>query len=106
MRLASYFSPTAESGIKKLNAIRDGLAVAASNSILDRQFRGERASRPWTLEKDAQSLQRIIYRVIDGSGFITAMSHAVGAFMVVAGAVAIPIRFFDQLSERSGIAFV
>src|SRR6185312_11699953 len=54
---------------------------------------------------DAERLQRVVHRVDHGCRLIAAMHHAVGAFLVVAGAVSVPIGLFHQLLEALGIAF-
>src|SRR6185437_10565434 len=51
------------------------------------------------------SLERMCDCVIDGRSFVSAMHHAVGAFLVISGAVRIPIGFVHKLVERLGIAF-
>src|SRR5258708_6488441 len=50
-------------------------------------------------------LQRGAGRVLDRRRFIAAMDHAVGALLVIAGAVAVPVRFVHQLAEGLHIAF-
>src|SRR5260370_21999780 len=43
---------------------------------------------------------------IDNSGrLIAAVHHAIGAFLVIAGAVRIPVGLLHQLSEGFGVAF-
>src|ERR1051326_4157524 len=38
-------------------------------------------------------------RIPDGSGFIAAVNHAIGAFGVVAGSVGIPVRLLQELAK-------
>src|SRR5712691_12611686 len=44
-------------------------------------------------------------RIDNGRGLIAAVHHAIGAFLVVAGAVGIPIGLFHQLLEGLRITF-
>src|SRR5262249_47823921 len=39
------------------------------------------------------------------SGFVAAVHHAIGALLVIAGAVRIPVRLFHQLAKAARIAF-
>ena len=48
----------------------------------------------------------MVYRVVDRRGFIAAVGHAVGALGVAAGAVTLPVGFFDQRLESRRVAFV
>src|SRR6267142_6930786 len=43
-------------------------------------------------------------RIVNGRCFIAAMDHAVGAFLVPAGPVVIPVRVIDELLEGRGVA--
>src|SRR2546427_8281868 len=48
----------------------------------------------------------MIYRIIYGSGFITAMCHAVGALRILAGPVTIPVSFLHKCFECRGVTLV
>src|SRR3546814_8907228 len=52
-----------------------------------------------TLQRHLQRLQRIGHGVGDGRPLVAAVHHAVGALLVVAGAVAVPGRLFHQRLE-------
>src|SRR6476469_10238104 len=43
--------------------------------------------------------------MLDRRGLVAGMHHAVGAFLVIAGAVGIPVGLFHQLLEGLGVAF-
>src|SRR4029450_7632552 len=43
-------------------------------------------------------------RIRDGSRLVAAMRHAVGAFLVVPGAVVVPVGLGHELLERGGVA--
>ena len=51
-----------------------------------------------------ERLQRVTDRVRHRRGLVAAMRHAVGAFLVVPGAIAVPVGGFHQLLERRGVA--
>ena len=44
-------------------------------------------------------------RILHGGRLVAAVHHAVGALLVVAGAVGVPVGFFHQLLEGLGVAF-
>src|SRR5688572_29284431 len=44
-------------------------------------------------------------RVLHGGGFVAAVHHAIGAFLVISRAVGIPVGLLHQLAERFGVAF-
>ena len=46
----------------------------------------------------------MVHGVDDGSRFEAAMHHAIGAFLVIADAVSVPVGLFHQLLEGLGIA--
>src|SRR6185437_6809725 len=48
--------------------------------------------------------ERVVHRIDHGRRFIAAVHHALGAFLVIAGAVGIPVRFLHQLLEALRIA--
>src|SRR5205823_12405904 len=46
-----------------------------------------------------------MHRIDDGGSLVAAVHHALSAFLVIAGAVGIPIRPFHQLLKGLGITF-
>src|ERR1019366_374069 len=44
------------------------------------------------------------HRLRDGGRFVTGMHHTIGAFLIISGAVTIPVRRFHQFLERFRIA--
>src|SRR5437764_178293 len=53
---------------------------------------------------DHGRFQRVVHRIDNRGRLITAVHHALGAFLVIAGAVGIPVRLFHQLLEALRIA--
>src|SRR5258708_36541843 len=47
----------------------------------------------------------MLHGVLDCSGFVAAVHHAIGALLVIARSVGIPIRLFHEFTKTSGIAF-
>src|SRR5438270_13148270 len=45
------------------------------------------------------------HRILDGGRFITAVHHAIGALLIVAGPVGVPIGFFHQRAKTLRVAF-
>src|SRR5579883_264767 len=45
------------------------------------------------------------HRINHGGRFVAAVDHAIGAFLVVAGAVGVPVGLVHKLLERLGVAF-
>src|SRR6185312_2881684 len=72
--------------------------------LVERDFLGESAIAAHALERYAQGLHGMLHRVHDGGRLVAAMHHALGAFLVIAGAVGIPIGLAHQLGEGLGIA--
>src|SRR5581483_8520515 len=56
-------------------------------------------------QRRSDRFQRVLRRIHRRRRLVAAMHHAVGAFLVVARAVGIPIGLFHQLLEGLGIAF-
>src|SRR3974390_2925529 len=56
-------------------------------------------------QTDLQRPERVTHRVPDSRCLVTAVHHAVGALLVVAGPVGIPVGFIHQLAKAAGVAF-
>src|SRR5215469_17559949 len=54
-------------------------------------------------QRNRGGFPRALHGIDDGARLVTAMHHAVGAFLVIARAVGIPIRLFHQLLEAVGV---
>ena len=73
--------------------------------LVERDLGCHRPVGPDAAKMNGHRLDRISHRVPHGSGFVTAMDHAVGALLIVAGAVCVPVGLFHQLPEGLGITF-
>src|SRR5512134_3227773 len=71
---------------------------------LQRNLRRHRSTGPRTSQRDLERFEGPPHGIGHGGGLIAAVHHAVGALLVVARAVAIPVRRFHQIAERRGIA--
>ena len=62
-------------------------------------------SRAHAAQADRQRLQRVAHGILHGGRLVAAMHHAVGALLVIAGAVRVPVRLVHQLAKRLRVAF-
>src|SRR5687768_14136747 len=73
--------------------------------FVERNVLRHRSVRAYAPHGDAERFQRMLDAVDDGGGFEAAMHHAVGAFLVIADAVGVPVGLFHQRFEGFGIPF-
>src|SRR6266568_9532669 len=73
--------------------------------MAERDFRSHFTFGADPAKRDCGSLQRMTDGVHDRGRLVAAMHHAVGAFLVIPGAVAVPIGLLHQLLEGLRIAF-
>src|SRR6185312_16210701 len=72
---------------------------------VERDLRRHRTFGARAAQAGHDRLQRMMHGIDDGGRLVAAMHHAVGALLVIAGAVAVPIGLLHQLAEALGIAF-
>src|SRR5258708_5767493 len=52
-----------------------------------------------------QSFEWMTHGVLHGGGFVAAVHHAIGALLVIARSIGVPIRLFHEFAKAPGIAF-
>src|SRR5271166_2386830 len=70
---------------------------------IERDFRRQRTACPNSLKRDARRGQWTPERVVGRRRLVAAMGHAIGALLVSACAVAIPVRGLHELLEGAGV---
>src|SRR5919108_3648599 len=98
MALSTLRTRQFRSSLRRRFPLRDGIGY--------RQLRRKSPLGLWTAQENTHGLERVIYGVIDGSGFVAAMCHAVGAFRIVTGAVELPVSLFEQSFECRRVTLV
>src|SRR5438874_5133560 len=73
--------------------------------MLERNLGGHRALRAHARQRDRKRSQGMAHRIFHSRRFITAVHHAIGALLVIAGPVGIPVGLFHQLTKARRVAF-
>src|SRR5713101_6879700 len=82
-----------------------GIDVSRRPLLAERDFWSHLPLGADPAKSHCRRLQGMADGVHDGARLVAAMHHAVGAFLVIPGAVAVPIGLLHQLLESLGIAF-
>ena len=89
----SFFCTWSENTYCALRSFANGMSFAIAPSVRTPNI------------ADAEGAQWVAHGIGDGRAFEAAMDHAVGALLVLADAVAVPVGRRHQLGERRRVAF-
>src|SRR5690242_9756560 len=71
---------------------------------VERNFRRHRSFGDDAATRYAQRFQRVAHGIAHCRRFIAAVHHAIGAFLVIARAVGVPVGLVHELAERARVA--
>ena len=91
-----------KSGQHRLDMAREH--VLGGPLTLERNFRRHRTFGPHAADRRPNSLERIADRRVGGRRLVAAMGHAIGAFFIAAGAIAVPVGRLHQFLEDADVA--